>query len=220
VGAGRTGTLIGTVPIFSAVLGALFFSEYLSAAEIGGILCVVGGVYLVSSRPSSGHSAKRAGAGHATHALLGSAFGLGTALCFSVSPVFLRFGLSHYGSPTLAVSIGLAAATLAYALLLAAGRVLGRSSGARRRAGAEEAARITLVYQLLAGVFIALGTWLRYLAVDMIPLALVTTLARISIPLVLVLSPVFLGGRLERVTPRVWIGAALILGGVTVVTLR
>jgi drug/metabolite transporter (DMT)-like permease len=49
VGAGRTGSLIGTVPVFSAVLGAVFLGEFLDYVEILGIGCVVAGVILVSS---------------------------------------------------------------------------------------------------------------------------------------------------------------------------
>jgi drug/metabolite transporter (DMT)-like permease len=49
VGAGRTGSLIGTMPVFSAVLGAIFLGEFLDYVEILGVACVVAGVILVSS---------------------------------------------------------------------------------------------------------------------------------------------------------------------------
>lgn len=144
--------------------------------------------------------------------LADSAFGLGTAICFSVSPVFLRFGLARFDSPTVAVAIGLASATIAYVLLiLASGRVHRMHSTARPGA---------LPYQLTAGIFIATGTWLRYVAVGMIPIAIVSTLGRMNIPVVLALSPVFLTGARERVTPRLWLGAGLIIVGAALVTLR
>ncbi len=50
VGAGRTGSLIGTAPVFSAVLGALFLGEFLSLPAIAGLVMVVSGVILVSHR--------------------------------------------------------------------------------------------------------------------------------------------------------------------------
>lgn len=50
VGAARTGSLIGTVPIFTAIVGAVFLEEYLNLASVVGIGLVVIGVYLVSNR--------------------------------------------------------------------------------------------------------------------------------------------------------------------------
>lgn len=50
VGAGRTGSLIGTAPVFSAILGALFLGELLSLPAIAGLVMVVTGVILVSYR--------------------------------------------------------------------------------------------------------------------------------------------------------------------------
>lgn len=50
VGAARTGSLIGTVPIFTAIVGAVFLQEYLNIASMLGILLVVVGVFLVSNR--------------------------------------------------------------------------------------------------------------------------------------------------------------------------
>ena len=144
--------------------------------------------------------------------LADSAFGLGTAICFSVSPVFLRFGLSEFDSPTVAVTIGLTSATIAYVLVLIIGGRLHRMHSTARPGA--------LPYQLAAGIFIATGTWLRYIAVGMIPIAIVSTLGRMNIPVVLALSPLFLTGARERVTPRLWLGAGLIIVGAALVTLR
>ena len=48
-----------------------------------------------------------------------SVYGLGTALCFSVSPIFLRYGLRDFPSPVIAVGIGMTSAFLLYLLVLA-----------------------------------------------------------------------------------------------------
>lgn len=48
VGAGRTGSLIGTAPVFSAILGAVFLGEFLSLEAVAGLILVVVGVILVS----------------------------------------------------------------------------------------------------------------------------------------------------------------------------
>jgi uncharacterized membrane protein len=41
----------------------------------------------------------------------------------------------------------------------------------------------------------------------------VLALALVSVPIVLFLSPLLVGRHLERVTPKVWIGAALVVAG-------
>jgi drug/metabolite transporter (DMT)-like permease len=50
VGAARTGALIGTTPLFATLIAAVLLNEFLSWPTLLGILLVVGGVYLVSSR--------------------------------------------------------------------------------------------------------------------------------------------------------------------------
>jgi uncharacterized membrane protein len=68
-------------------------------------------------------------------------------------------------------------------------------------------------FQILAGVLIGLGTWARYIATDLTEVGVVLALGRINTPLVLALSPLFFGRKLEHVTIKVWIGAGLIVLG-------
>lgn len=49
VGAGRTGVLVGSTPIWAAILGFTLLQERLSLTATLGILLVVGGVVVVSS---------------------------------------------------------------------------------------------------------------------------------------------------------------------------
>jgi uncharacterized membrane protein len=70
-----------------------------------------------------------------------------------------------------------------------------------------------LPFKLLAGVLIAFATWWRWLAIDGADVAVVLALALVSVPIVLVVSPLLVGRHLERVTRQVWIGAGLVVGG-------
>lgn len=142
--------------------------------------------------------------------LRSSIYGLGTALCFSVSPILLRYGLRDFASPVVAVGIGMTAAFLLYVVALAA---RGRLGVLRARVSTS-----VLMTQVLAGLFIAAGTWLRYEAVDRAPVAVVATLGRINIPVVLLLSPLFFAADKDRVTVRLWVGAGLIIGGAAIMT--
>ncbi len=149
IGAARTSPLISTVPLFGAGVAALTLREFPSGLTWLGIGLITLGAYVVSAEPvlrsrDDGPFTWR-----------DSAFGLGTALAWAISPVFIRKGLDGFDSPLLGVTVGLAAS--------------------------------------LAGYVLALGL--------------------MSVPVVLLLSPVLMGREVERVTPAVWLGAALVVGG-------
>lgn len=130
-------------------------------------------------------------------------FGLGAALCWAASPVFIRKGLADLPSPLISAWVGMVACTLVYGAVLLARPRRNRSPIPRR----------AMAVQLLAAVLSALATWARWVAVDLIPVAMAITVGRISVPVVLLVSPLVLGSKLERVTLRLWLGSALIVGG-------
>ena len=66
--------------------------------------------------------------------------------------------------------------------------------------------RVALYWQLVAAIFVALATWARWVALDTVPVTVVTALSRISVPLVIVLSILLLDQKHERVNLNVWIG--------------
>lgn len=134
----------------------------------------------------------------------GAVFGLGTAACFSISPVFIRHGLAGLPSPLLGVTAGMIASTVAYGVLLLFRRDSSSGTAIPKRA---------LLLQLAAGVLVGLSTWARWLALDLAPVGVVLALGRLNVPVVIALSPVLIGQHLERVTPRVWLGAGLIVAG-------
>jgi uncharacterized membrane protein len=133
-----------------------------------------------------------------------SLFGLGTALCFAISPIFIRGGLEGLPSPLLGVTIGMITCAIAYGLTLLL---------VRRRSHTTPVSSDALLFQLAAGILIGLSTWARWIALDLAPVAVVLALGRINVPVVIWLSPLLVGRKLEPVTPRVWLGAALIVCG-------
>lgn len=133
-----------------------------------------------------------------------SLFGLGTALCWAVSPIFIRRGLEDLPSPLLGVTVGMAATAATYAVAL-----LFR----RGREAPIPISRGVLLLQIVAGVLVGLSTWARWIALDLAPVGVVLALGRLSVPVVIVLAPLMVGQHLERVTGRVWLGAGLIVGG-------
>ncbi len=81
------------------------------------------------------------------------------------------------------------------------------------RARSHAIPREALFFQLVAGVLVGLSTWARWIALDLAPVGVVLALGRLSVPVVIFLAPLIVGQQLEQVTRRIWLGAALIVGG-------
>ena len=60
---------------------------------------------------------------------------------------------------------------------------------------------------------VPLRTWARWLALDSTTIGVVLALGLLSVPVVLILSPVLMGRHVEQVTLAVWAGATLVVGG-------
>ena len=139
-----------------------------------------------------------------------SIFGIGTAICFAISAIFIRNGLEGLPSPLLGVTIGMVITALAYGVLL-----LFR----RKQIQQGPIFRDAWLFQLAAGAIVGLATWARWIALDMAPVAVVMALGRTNVPIVIFLAPLLVGRKAERVTVRVWLGAALIVAGAVILNL-
>jgi uncharacterized membrane protein len=133
-----------------------------------------------------------------------SLFGMGTAICFAISAVFIRNGLEGLPSPLLGVTVGMVIPSVVYGVVL-----LFRRNKIRQRSIPRDA----WLFQMAAGAIVGLSTWARWIALDMAPVAVVMALGRVNVPVVIFLAPLLVGRKAERVTPRIWLGAALIVGG-------
>jgi uncharacterized membrane protein len=122
---------------------------------------------------------------------------------WGISPVLTIKGLDGLDSPLLGVTLGMVASVAAYGVFLLA----------RGRQPRAPIARGALGFKVAAGVLIAFATWLRWLAIDGTDVAVVLSLALVSVPIVLFVSPLLVGRQLEHVTRRVWLGAGLVVGG-------
>ena len=139
--------------------------------------------------------------------------GLGTALCFSSSSIFIRYGLETVPSPLFGVSVGMVVCTATYGLILL--------MRLKRRFDAQASFSYGLegwILLVIAGILLGFGTLSRWIAIDLAPIALVVSLSGLSIPVVLLLSPILMGRKEENVTPRVWLGAGFIITGATILT--
>jgi drug/metabolite transporter (DMT)-like permease len=195
IGAARTSPLLTTVPLFGIAIAALTVGQLPEAVELPAIALIVLGAYVVLSRGAGG-------AGHIRPA--DAAPALACALCWALSPALTVRGLDRLDDPLVGLTLGLCVSVVGYLLAFAAWR---------RGIGLRTAGRSALGIKLLAGVLVGLSTWGRWAALDGTTVAAVLALNLLSIPVVLLVSPLMAGRHAERVTPRVWTGAALVIAG-------
>ena len=145
--------------------------------------------------------------------LLQSLAGLGTAICFSSSSIFIRYGLETIPSPLIGVTIGMVFCTFAYGLILFASF---RNQNDEEKNLSYSRQGIFLLF--FGGIFLGFGTLSRWIAIDLAPIAIVIGLSGLTVPVVLMLSPILMGRSLENVTMRLWLGAGLVIIGASLIT--
>ena len=209
IGAARTSPLIGTNPLFATILAAVTLREFPSWLELAGIGIIVAGAYMVSKESGPSTDGKNNTPQTLTSILSASWLGLSAAFFWAISPIFIRLGLEELPSPLLGVTIGVTASTISYGIILL---------WQHRRWVNVPISGETWAYKLVAGLLVGLSTWMRWVALDLAPVAVVLALMMISAPMVILLSPLISGKQLERVTALLWGGTGLILGGALILT--
>jgi drug/metabolite transporter (DMT)-like permease len=206
VGAARTSPLIGTTPLFGAALAAITLREFPTLVSWIAILLMIIGIYMISDRPQGfvGGGESSNNSFFIRNGLKDSFFGLATALCWATSPIFIRLGLDDIPSPLLGVTIGMVTCVFTYAVL-----IILRSK--RIRATTKMSGDFYIV--LIAGLILGLATWARWIGLELTKVATVLSLSLLSIPVVMVLSPILYGRQLERISLSLVIGAVFIMGG-------
>lgn len=208
IGSARTSPLIGTTPLFATVIAVLVLHEFPDLLALLGIGLIVLGVYVISKRPGNAGE-NGAGLQPSEAGWRSSWFGLSAALCWALSPVFIRAGLRDLPSPLLGVTVGVAASAIAYGVILL---------WQRKRWASLQTTSEAWVFKVAAGLLVGLSTWVRWIALELAPIAIVLAITMVSMPVVILLSPYVSGKHLERVTATLWLGAGLVLSGALLLT--
>jgi drug/metabolite transporter (DMT)-like permease len=194
IGAARSSPLLSTVPLWGLLIAAVVYGEVPGAESLAGIVLMVAGALTVSSP-----------AAMAGMRWQDSRFALGTAFLWALSPIFTIEGLKDVDSPLLGVTIGVVVSAAGFGALI----LLWPGSNERARG----LPRAGLALKVVGGAIVALATWGRWEALDLTAVGIVLALNLLSVPAVLTLAPLLGGRQAERVTARVWIGAALVVAG-------
>jgi drug/metabolite transporter (DMT)-like permease len=196
IGAARTSPLLATNPVWGALIAAALLGELPRFVAWIGIAVVLGGAFLVSLERM-----REIGWGVG---LRDAAPGLAAAFAWSISPICIKEGLEGLDSPLLGLTLGMVVAVVAYAALLPL-----RPRPEDSRLGSLSA----LSFKLAAGVMVGFSVWARWLSLETTAVAVVLALGLLSVPVVMLLSPVLMGRHVERVTALVWAGGALVVAG-------
>lgn len=197
IGVARTSALLGTMPLWGALVATLFLGQAFTARHLGGLVFVIAGVaVVVLNRPVGGI--------RPPGSVTGVASGLGTALCWGSSPVFVFGALETIDSPLMVALIGMAASTVVYGALVAV------APGRARRAAVS---RRTWALAALAGTFVATGIWMMWTAFEHTPVAVVLAILQFTPPMVALAARWFARDEASGSLVRLWIGIAGIVGG-------
>ena len=202
IGAARTSPLLATTAVFGAAIAVVILQEVPGWPVWLGVLIVTAGAFCVSLEPVS-----EEGWGVSWKDALP---GLATALAWATSPILIKEALEGLPSPLLGLTLGMLVAVLAYAVALPLRPAV---------EGPALGSWVSLTFKLLAGLMVGLSVWARWAALDYTSIAVVLALSLLSIPIVLLLSPLLMGRHVERVTPQIWLGATLVIVGGLVLVL-
>lgn len=200
VGASVNSAAVSTRPLFATALAFLFLGEAVGPVVGAGIVVLVVGLVVLSL--SRGGDVR----GWAPHELL---FSLLAAGSWAVADVVRRFGLTTTPATALhGVAVNEAAGVV----------VLGAYLLARRPAALGAVPRRSLAFFVGAGLLNACSFLLFFVALDLGPVAIVTSLVGVA-SLFTVAFAYLLLGDLERITPGIVVGAGLVVVGAAAITL-
>lgn len=206
VGANITAPLMATNVLFAAVLAWVFLGETLSVMHGLGIAAVFVGLALITS--SSGGT----GAGKIERRTLwkGVGAGLAAGLCYGISPLFVRVGVREIGSPYAAGFVSYAASGVVVVFLLV------RMDLRRCLLKIPSSAVPSMI---TGGVSVTAAQILRYVALEFLPVNVVTPLTSTNNLFTPFMSWI-VNRKLEVFSVRVMLGTVAMLTGVLIVMFR
>ena len=203
-------------PLFTALIAWLLLGEAISAVVAAGMVLTIGGLVLVSAKPSGARAPAKAAEPAAVGAaarLLRSVLllGLCSSLAYAVGNVLRGAGIRSWNEPVLGALVG-AVSGLALHLLFSKGKreLVGRLRSADRRG---------IALFALMGVTTISAQMCTIAAMRYIPLSVATLVTLCTPILVFPLSHWFYRNQ-DEITARTLVGSVLTLFGIFVIVMR
>lgn len=198
IGVARTGALVAAAPIVGTLVAAIGLGEPLTVPVVTGVLLAVIGVALISL----------SGGASGTMNWRKPWYALTVATIWGTTPLLIRLGLERFGHPVEGLTIGLAFCVLIHAAILTV---------ARRWRGRVPATAIRwIAFGGLAGAVAVAAQWISF---DRTTIAIAITVQQLSVIFVIALVPIMFRQPFEKMNPRFFTGAAIVLAGASVVVL-
>jgi len=204
IGANLTSPVISANVLFATVFAVVLLGERVTGLLLAGIVLVVVGIAVVSwetaAETGNGGSLRETGAA--------LALPLGAALCIGIEPIFVSVGLAEGTAILPGLAVMASAGTVGYVGYLAWSGSLGPVPVWRR----------STAWYVGGGISTTLAFVAYFAALELAPVVVVMPLLQLTPLLVVALSALFLPRRLERVTWRVGVAAAVVVVGATLVS--
>lgn len=204
VGPSRTYSIYTSSPLFATAIAVVFLGEYLTLPHLLGILLILAGVFVVAREMNVSNSKFSPGGRFSPNLL----YPLAAAFFVAVNLPLSKFGLMQ-GTPA-AVGVAIKVAT---ALV-----ILTACLGIRNKPLLSAFSSPNRKWYILAGVANTISLALLFAALAVSRVVVVSPLTNISPLFTLGLSYLFLS-RLEVITPRLLLGATLVVGGAAAIVL-
>ena len=202
-GVGPASTVGGSTPLFAAIMAIIFLGEQMTYPIAVGTVAVVVGLALVMSSAHAQGPTQRLGGPLATGILCA----LGGATAYAAGHNIARHVVTSSASAPVAATYTLFFGTTILAVI-----------SLPRLGKLVDVSRAAVLTMAAAGVMSSLAIFFMYTALSKAPVTLASPLVALYPLIAMTLAHFFLQ-RLERITPRMVIGAILIAIGVTFVIL-
>ena len=199
IGVARAGPLRGIEPLFATAIAVTVFHEQPGWLVFLGTLLIVGSLWLISGRQ----------AGDTRWRLIDTIFPISAALISAISQSLRKQALAIVPDPIVAVAV---VTTVSLILLLVFVFATGRKSQFRME-------RDGLLFFLCAALIAASAQVANFIALGRGELSVIIPLLNTTPLFTVFFSAVFLRN-IERVNLRIVLGAALMVGGVVLITIR
>lgn len=204
IGASRTAPIVSSNVFFATVLAVVFLDETLTIAHFVGIVCIVGGVVVLSWETASSEpdqSLRDVG--------LSLSLPVAAAAAVGAEPIFVAIGLAEGTPPLPGVMVMAVTATLGFVAYLVMVRVPVRVPLRSPALG----------WYVGAGISSTIALVTYFAALQVAPVVVVVPLLQTTPLVVAVLSALFLPQRLEQVTVSVVAASVVVVLGAILVSL-
>ena len=199
IGVARTGAVTSAAPLVGTILAAIFLDEALTVWTAVGVIAVVVGVALVSISRGSDETGRWAV----------PLFGLAVAVCWGVSPMFIRVGLRGIDAPVLGLTVGLGVSLVLHAAGMTA------TGGWERPTWNRSALR----WMVVGGFTGAIGISAQWISFGLTTIAIASTVQQLAVLVVVALAPLMFDAAFEKINATLISGTAAVLAGSAVVVL-